>query len=56
MRLPVQSEQIHREFIVDVVAQKMLHEIDQFDICLKDKVAALRMVISMLLKNSIRII
>jgi len=52
----MQPKEIRQEFILEVVAQKMHHEINQFDISLTDKLAALRMVISMLIKNSIRIV
>jgi hypothetical protein len=52
----MQPKEIRQEFILEVVAQKMHHEINQFDISLTDKLSALRMVISMLIKNSIRIV
>jgi hypothetical protein len=46
-----ESEHVHQVFVVDVVALKLLNEINQFDISLADKLSALRVVISFLLRR-----
>ncbi|MFA5924781.1 MAG: hypothetical protein WC856_26430 [Methylococcaceae bacterium] len=46
-----ESEHVHQVFVVDVVALKLLHEVNQFDISLADKISALRVVISFLLRR-----
>ena len=45
------SEHVHQVFVVDVVALKLLHEVNQYDISLADKISALRVVISFLLRR-----
>ena len=45
------SEHVHQVFVVDVVALKLLHEVNRFDISLADKLSALRVVISFLLRR-----
>lgn len=46
-----ESEHVHQAFVVDVVAMKLLNEVNQFDISLADKLSALRVVISFLLRR-----
>jgi hypothetical protein len=46
-----ESEHVHQVFVVDVVAMKLLNEVNQFDISLADKLSALRVVISFLLRR-----
>jgi hypothetical protein len=46
-----ESEHVHQVFVVDVVALKLLNEVNRFDISLADKLSALRVVISFLLRR-----
>ena len=46
-----ESKHVHKVFVVDMVALKLLHEVNQFDISLADKISALRVVISFLLRR-----
>ena len=50
-----ESERIHKEFEVDVVTFRLLHEVNQFDISITDKITALKNVIAILAREVLKI-